>query len=193
MSRFGLKESYKGNPVVKSFLEQKHHRKLFEQAINEPSEENRERLDQEFKQFYTEVRLIKYLSVMLHNTATHFDKKNRLQHKRFPLTLDKPLKKEENHTLLDSIASEQIYKKFLTFNKYTSLEDYVDDPSLYAALECLTLKEKEVLKFVFVFDMKVTDIAKKMKVSHQTISKTKHKALTKLREYLLSAREREAL
>lgn len=182
----GFKKLYERNPVVRAFLQKKYHCKLLERAVSEPSEENNTKLDQVFKEFYAEIRLIKYVSVVIHNNASSFDKKNRLQHKRFPLSLDQPLKNYENHALIDFVASDQ--PQYVIFNKHTSLEDYVDDPILYAGLQRLTVKEKGVLKLVFVFDLTVTDIAKIMNVSHQTVSKTKHKALRKLREHFLDAR-----
>ena len=187
----GLKHLYDRHPVVRAFLQKKSHRQLLEKAVNEPSEENRAKLDQVFKEFYTEVRLIKYVSVVLHNTARTFDKKYRLLNKRFSLSLDEPLKNEEKGTLVDFVVSDEPQDPL--FSKHTVLEDYVDNPKLYAALQHLTDREKEVLKMVFVFDLKVTEIAKIMNVSHQAVSKTKLKALHKLRKYLQDACQEEAI
>lgn len=189
-----LNESQLGNPVVRSFLKKRGHSELFANAVNHPSEENKEKLDQAFKQFYTEIRLIKYLSIILHNTAINYDKRNRLQYDRYQLILDQPLKKEEDLSLIDTIKDDNSSQMFTIFSRDAdaSLEDYVDDPALYSALQRLTTREKEVLKLIFVFELRVTDIAKKMNISHQAVSKTKHRALQKLRDYLTEAHRRKS-
>lgn len=86
-----------------------------------------------------------------------------------------------------------VYPRNPLFSKHAALEDYVDNPKLYAAVQHLTDREKEVLKMVFVFDLKVTEIAKIMNVSHQAVSKTKLKALHKLRKYLQDSCQEEAI
>lgn len=67
-------------------------------------------------------------------------------------------------------------------NFFEELENQISDPSLYAAFINLTEREREILNFSIVQNMKDKEIANKLGVSQQSISKTKKVALKKLRE-----------
>lgn len=53
------------------------------------------------------------------------------------------------------------------------------------SLDKLTPKEKLIINYLYVNDMKVIDISKKLKISRQAVNKTKNNALRKIKRELI--------
>lgn len=70
------------NRLVQGFLSEKHHYDLFVEAVYDPSEENRQKVDQAFQQFCMEVRFVDYISKVLWRYARDYREKNMTYHKR---------------------------------------------------------------------------------------------------------------
>src|SRR5699024_1008239 len=61
-------------PILRSFLRDKNHYELVQQAVCSPTKENRQRVDEAFQSFYRSVKTLTYLSNLIHFNAINFDK-----------------------------------------------------------------------------------------------------------------------
>lgn len=180
-------QEFLSNPVMKAFLNNNEHLSIFATAICFPSKINKGNLNGKFKQFYLKLRLTKYLSTLLHYDSINFDKKKREQADRFPLLLDQPVNYvgEELTPLVDIIPSEGVVKEGeLIFLKSNSLEEHLTDIRLFEAMKVLTDRQKRILELSYIEQMSDRRISNELKVSQQSISKTRNKALLRIKEHL---------
>lgn len=180
-------QQFISQPIVKSFLNDSQNYELFKLAICEPTKSNKEKLDEEFKKHYTNARIIKYVSMLIHFSAIEYDKKLRNNQKRYPLTLDRPINSDEdNITLLDTISTND-YDPLEAIEKNSdllALTDYFSCRYLIAAINSLKPKQKLILKYKYVDNLKNIEIAEIFNDSPQNISKINKKTLKKIKEYI---------
>lgn len=120
-------------------------------------------------------RFIKYMASLIHYNSINYDKKRRKIVNRFPLTLDNDENLES--ALLASYDSEIIPP---------NLKDHITNRSLYEAYERLSEQQQQILSLAYVQGLNDREIAGIMRSSQQNISKHRLKALTKLRQQLVS-------
>lgn len=87
-------------PVVQSFLRNEKHRELVRQAICFPTRQNMRLVDEAFQAFYSNVIALSYLAKAVHSQAIDFDKAAQKHASREMLTLDQPLRAEEDEEVL---------------------------------------------------------------------------------------------
>lgn len=172
------------NPILKSFLEIGSNLKIFSEYLENPQPESKAYLESAFKDFYSEIRIINYISKIIYYSSIDFDKKHRAIQKKFQLVLDQPIFDHEKGqtTIKDTLLSEP---QFETLNEQQNLEDSITDFSMYQAFSVLTSREKMILTLCFIHCFTDTEIAKKIKVTQQAVSKTKKNALKKLKLKLI--------
>ncbi|WP_411844579.1 sigma-70 family RNA polymerase sigma factor [Schinkia azotoformans] len=85
---------------------------------------------------------------------------------------------EENITLIDNIAVLEAYD-YLINSKH--IEDYIENVELIKKLRSLSQHQKNILSMSYIDDLKDKEIAKMLCISQQAVSKTRNKALKKLR------------
>lgn len=85
--RSKIKEVTK-HPLVKNFLSNPRYERLFNHVLEHPDSEEAECLDREFKRFYKNIRMIKYINSMIRIFSVDFDKRVRKNRERFPLMID---------------------------------------------------------------------------------------------------------
>lgn len=166
--------NFLSNQVMTTFLKQKKHYLLLSEFLEFPNEENKEKLDQAFKKFFVEIRLIKYISSLIHYYSIGFDQKQRKDRERNLLILDRP--NEDGIAPIDLLAAEDTAEE-----KETSLLNLISDEKIAAGLKKLTKKELYVLNLFYVYGHSDTIIAKHLGVSQQSISKMRKRGLEKLR------------
>ena len=120
-----------------------------------------------------EKRFIGYISSMLHYNSIHFDKKIRKLSERYALVLD------------DIDVKDEAMEESNTESISEPLEEQISDPSLYAAFLRLTTREREVVNLSICKLLRDREIAQVLGVSQQSISKTRKKALEKLRKAII--------
>ncbi|MDF0725781.1 sigma-70 family RNA polymerase sigma factor [Cytobacillus sp. S13-E01] len=170
------------NPLLLSFLEDDEHRGLFKKYCSNPNIELKQKIDDKFITFYSKIRLISYFSKAIHFASQDFDKKQRLFQSRNQLLLNQPFSNEDGNetgTLLDSIADDRSEIKLEEL--FENLEDYIQEKSLYQAISSLTLKQKHILYLSYIKNLSDTHIAERLNISQQAVTKTKNKALVKVR------------
>ncbi|WP_336783471.1 sigma-70 family RNA polymerase sigma factor [Paenibacillus illinoisensis] len=120
-----------------------------------------------------EKRFIGYISSMLHYNSIHFDKKIRKLSERYALVLD------------DIDVKDEAMEESNTESISEPLEEQISDPSLYAAFLRLTTREREVVNLSICKLLRDREIAQVLGVSQQSVSKTRKKALEKLRKAII--------
>lgn len=141
------------HPIVKHFLSNPQHYRLFKNVMESPNEKDAKSLDEQFKQFYKEIRIVKYMNSMIRIFSIDFDKRVRKNQKRYPLTVDHP----EAGERLPSETGSDAFEAFLDLQD--DLSQHVQDYQLYQAIQNLTDKQKSVLTKVYLHGATMQEIA----------------------------------
>ncbi|MGO4529973.1 sigma-70 family RNA polymerase sigma factor [Paenibacillus sp. 2TAF8] len=123
-----------------------------------------------------EKRFIGYVSSMLHYNSIHFDKKIRKINERYALVL-------EDMEIRDEVLMTETDVAFGSI--VGILEEQISDPFLYAAFLRLTAREREIINLSICKVLRDTEIALILGISQQSVSKTRKKALEKLRTAIM--------
>lgn len=177
------------NTIIKSFLNDEKNEKLLLEVICYPTKENKELLDNEFKKFYSGIRFTSFISSTLYFNAINFDKQYRKVLNRYILTLDKPMKDEEDTSFKDMIADSQTEIQVEHIIKSDDITDYIEDPVLYEAILTLSDKQREVINLAYVKGLTDTEIGKLLNKSQQAISKMHKKALENIYKFIKEKEE----
>ena len=143
--------------------------------VQNPTQENRERLDNQFKKHFYIIRCISYFIKMIHFEARHFDKKQRKRNKIYQLTLDN--ENDRGQRNIELIAGEHIK----SYSK-EKLEQVISDPILYSAFLNLTDRQQRILNYIYTDNLQDTEISTVLGISQQAVSKAKKNAIVKLRK-----------
>lgn len=92
------KKVINNNPIIKSFLDNKDNYILVKKAVSNLTNKNMNRVDLAFKKHYEQVKIISYISKLIHFFSIDFDKKSWNINNTYLLTLDKPLSDQETKT-----------------------------------------------------------------------------------------------
>ena len=166
-------EELKENLLFQSFIQEEAHWRCFMEAYGSRDREALNRLNSLFHKYYTEIRFIAYVTKLIRYTAINFDRKRRVGHLRFPLTLDQPVGASDS-AWIDLIESP-------TCDGELAFEESIQQKSLYRAYSRLTSKQKEVLDLFYRFELSDTEIARAAGISQQAVSRRRKRALEKLR------------
>jgi RNA polymerase sigma factor (sigma-70 family) len=166
------------NRLFNAFIRSEKGEQLLKMYLSQPSNENLERLDEAFKIYYLKIKTFSYFSKTISFEAKHFDKKRRKIADRFLVILDSPIDEEENITMKDMIAD---YSQYVSNISLENWEDNITNEVIRNSIKVLTKRQKEVIKYSFFQNMRDKEIADKLGISQQAVSKTKKLALNKLR------------
>lgn len=180
-------EKYKkkmNEPIVRNFLKDKTYYNLFQSAIENPTEENISLLNQSFSNYYRKVKIINYISTLIHFYSIDFDKKVTLNKKRNVLTLDSPTVKQDYVAVkIDTGTSSQDDSTYISFeNNNDNLKDHISDEKLYTALNYLSAKQLTILNLIYLYGYSNKKVAETINVSEQTVSYNHKTALQKLKK-----------
>lgn len=172
-------------PIVESFLREDENYVLFKNAIIDPTEKNKQRLDLVFKQHYKKVKMISYISKLIYFYSIDFDKKISLNKQRQLLNLDTPISTEENNitSKLDVLASSKEDLTYLEFeNIQEDIQEHISNEVLFASLNFLSDKQLKILKLLYIINYNNKEVAELLGESEQTVSYNHKKAIEKLRQ-----------
>lgn len=177
-SNYKLLDNCKKDPLIKAFLSKEDNLNLVRETFENPSKENYELLDKNFRDYCLKARIISYFTKLIRFGAKHYDAKLREDNERYLLVLDvekddKKITKKEIIMVDNSIELEETHHK--------CLEDYIESPELFNAIKTLTNRQKQILFLSYVKQFKDIEIAETFQVSQQSISKNRNKALIKIR------------
>ncbi|WP_100397933.1 helix-turn-helix transcriptional regulator [Bacillus sp. FJAT-44742] len=171
------------NPVFKSFINDIERWELLREAVCFPTKENESNLNKEFQLHYGEIRFIKYLSKCIYWTALGHGKKEKQHRERNALYLLQKAGQEEDGELLliDFVKDENAEDDQRVFDYSKNLDDAISSPSLIEGLSKLKKQEKLVLRDYYAYGYTDKEIAKRLSVSQQAISKKRNRILKKLK------------
>ncbi|WP_165998730.1 sigma-70 family RNA polymerase sigma factor [Bacillus sp. Cs-700] len=167
-------EELKENLLFQSFIQKEAHWTSFMEAYESRDREALNRLNSLFHKYYTEIRFIAYVTKLIRYTAINFDRKRRVGHLRFPLTLDQPIGASDA-AWIDLIESPT------SSDEEPAFEESIQQKSIYLAFSRLTSKQKEVLDLFYRFELSDTEIARTAGISQQAVSRRRKRALEKLK------------
>ncbi|WP_342513956.1 hypothetical protein MKY34_04020 [Sporosarcina sp. FSL K6-1522] len=169
----------KGNDLIlDSFMSIGENKDIYKIYMVNPTNENKEKLDNQFKKHFYLVRCISYFIKMIHFESRHFDKKERAINQMYRLSLDK--ENESGQKNIELIADQQV--KDYSEEK---LEQVISDPALYSTLLSLTDRQRILLNHIYMDNMKDTEVAMILGITQQAVTKAKNSALSKLRKGML--------
>lgn len=168
-------------PVVRAFLEEEQHMKLLIESIVEPTTLNTEAVNESFRSFYMELRLVKYLSQLIHYYSIDVSKRYRRHFARHSYVMDQPLSDDHSLYLHDVLESKDPSVESLVTEGGQHLEEVIENPLLYKHFLALSDKQKQVLNLYFVDGFSHKVIAKRFGSTPQNISQIATRALAKLR------------
>ncbi|PEA55041.1 RNA polymerase subunit sigma-70 [Bacillus pseudomycoides] len=172
-------------PIVQYFLKEPKNYALFEQAITSPTEENKQRLDDAFKEHYKKVKMINYISKLIYFYSIDFDKKVSLNKKRYDLNLDAPINDEERNmtSKLEVLTSSQEDLTYLDYeNIQQNIKDHISNEVLLSALNHLSDKQVKILSLLYINKCNNKEVADILGESEQTISYHHKQAIKKLKQ-----------
>ncbi|MEI3612434.1 sigma-70 family RNA polymerase sigma factor [Pseudogracilibacillus sp. SO30301A] len=172
------------NEVIKSFLKQAKNEQLLAQVLMDPSKENINELDKEFKAYYLKIKVIKYISSLIHFYTIDFDKKNNQRSRRFMLMLDAPKQRndDDNTTNLIDVQPSKYTTESDYFDSMQTFQELIENAKLYNAYKELTSKQKKVLDLIYIQGYNTKEVARLYKETPQNISNIHKRALKKIKE-----------
>ncbi|AIY76694.1 sigma-70 family RNA polymerase sigma factor [Bacillus tropicus] len=179
------------DPIMRNFLKDSDNYGLFLNAMEKPTNDNKQLLDKAFKSYFKKVKIISYISNLIYFYSIGFDKKVSINNKRNILNLDKPITNEgENHTtILDLMSDDLTDITYMQFEKkQTHLKEHITDELLYEGLSLLSKKQLEILNLYYVHQYNNKQISRILSVSEQTISYNHKKALKTLKSQLIGGK-----
>ncbi|GAA0464227.1 sigma-70 family RNA polymerase sigma factor [Alkalibacillus silvisoli] len=167
------------DPILRSFLNTKSNYELFIRAKKHPCGENISKLNRAFKKHYTEIQLISYISQLINHYSRDFYRKKSREKYFYVYAF-------ENEYILDNKNFNQQLEnntqEVESLIEISSLLEAIQDQTIYETLIRLTDRQLLIINLHFVHQLSHTEIAEKLKVSQQSISKTIKKILNKLRD-----------
>ncbi|MED3725709.1 sigma-70 family RNA polymerase sigma factor [Priestia filamentosa] len=171
--------SLPNNSLLKHFFSSPSHQRKFENYQQNPSKQTKKELDQAFKCFYEEVRLVAYFSRFLSSEAITFKKKIQKYEYTHSFILDKPVFENNREPRINMIKDDSFFNYYHQHEEH--IEECITNEYTYHCVKMLTKREKTVLYLHFYVCLTNVEIAQKLAVSPQAISKMKKNALKKLR------------
>ncbi|MBM7109712.1 RNA polymerase sigma factor SigO [Brevibacillus laterosporus] len=162
------------NKIIANFLSREENKSLYDKVISNPLDTGAsEKLNESFIEYFGEIRLVKYFASLIEFSSINYSKKNReAEEKLVPIIFENDAK--------ETISNEDDY-----FTENNDLLEVIGNERLYIALTTLTDKEKLILKYLVIDGYDVSFISKKTHTTKQSVSKTKIRALNKLKKLLV--------
>ena len=162
--------------IFQGFLEHDEYRHIFIQAICFPGNQTFRKLDEAFKNHYTNVQFTQYLSKTLYWTSVQYDQYQREHKDNQPLIMD------NLHNIGISCYLHKDTSDTITETK--DLGTWSEDLTLTKALRQLTPKQQTVIIERYGYERTNNEIARLLNVSPQAVSRTHLHAIKRLRTLL---------
>ena len=166
------------NRIFSEFLENEKHKLIFTLSLF--SYKNyKSILDDIFREHIFEFKFISYLTTYFYYESVRFDKNIRSRNEKEYIVLDTPL--NEGGSIKDTIVSP---KQEPTINSGISIEDRFFNEKLANSFQVLTPHQRSILIMYYVEGYKDLEIAEKLSISPQAVSKSKKSAIHKLKQLM---------
>ena len=185
-------KSLLSNPIVRSFLQKKVNVHLLKKAIECPTKENKEKVDKAFKKDFFTIRFISYITSSMEYSTINFNKNVTTYQKRFPLILTEKEEGGERDMPLNDREAEMewiVEKEDLR----SGMEEYISDETIYSAILGLTLSQRTILTYAYLYKLSDTEIARILSTSQQYVSKTRKTALKRILTFTNKGRKEDGI
>lgn len=169
--------------IIQKFLSDDYHKKLYQLAAHNPTGANLQALDNAFKEFYGEIRMIKYISNSLYFNAVNFDKRYRLYAERNQLMREEDVQYNMQLMKMVSISMDPLESNAL--NEYDLIE-LVEDEAVLLAMKELTDTQRTILHAKYALHLADIEIAQVLNISQQAVSKSRNSSLKKIQKFIQS-------
>jgi len=186
-------EKHLQNPIIKSFLNIPENMDLLREVINKPSDASKKTLDEAFREYYFNIRFTTYLSQAIYFNAINYDKKIKLFSDRNQSILDRPLRGDQNGTLIDFLTSAEWKKGQDVQITSSNIGDHLTSQILFDGIQRLTDNQRQLLSLAYIYGMNDSEISIYLNKSQQAVSRSHRKALRKLREIIEADKEGRGL
>lgn len=179
-------KEFLSEPIIQNFLMSKKNLNLLKQAVCEPNTENNRALEIAFREFYADIRLRSYIATIIHRHAIYHDKSQRRRNYRFLLIFDSPLVNSEATatTYGETVPSKGTLEQITLTDERFQLDDLIDNTIFLKTYKSLSSLQQATLEMAYVQEMSDKEIADKLGCSRQAVTKTRNRALKKLRSQL---------
>ncbi|WP_448163577.1 sigma-70 family RNA polymerase sigma factor [Bacillus mobilis] len=180
-------------PIVRSFLQSKYNYNLFEEAITNPTPENKQILDQTFKSHFKKIKVIDYVSKLIHYYSIDLQKKITLNKQRNVLNLDSTVATKDGdmiskYDIITLDNEDNTYDKFI--QNEDNLQSHLSNELLIKSFFKLSKKQIKILNLFYLEEYTNKEIAKILGESEQTISYNHKSAIKKLKQSMQTEKER---
>lgn len=168
------------NPLIQGFLSNEANLSLLKEYILDPSYVNKAKVDEAFQIHYNQVRNTKYISNLIHFFSIDFDKRQRKQHEKDLLILDKNIS-SDSATIIKEIIPNYSQNNIPFEN---NLLDNVENENLIKSLKKLSDKQLIILDMIYLKRLPLKEISTMLQTTPQNISNHHRKSLKKLNQLL---------
>ena len=162
--------------IIHAFLKCPENKKLLVEYQNTNSAELKIQIDLEFKKFYQNYRILSYLIKVLHFESKHFDKQIRTHRNKNQLIIDSDINFTNIH--LDNFVTDPIALS-------EDITDHISSDNLFNCVRKLTNRQRDVISLFYVKQMTEKEIAKKLGITQQAVSKIRNNVLENIRKELM--------
>ena len=155
---------------------------LLHSCLDSPSSECWEKLEEAFSNFYFEVIFTKYLSSTIKFAYMDYERKRRRRAERNMAILDMDAHENQQETIGERYVSRNDDELLLLSRPDPQkMLDSLSNESVYRAFSKLTQNQKIILTLSYAMCCPDKEIAAKMSVTPQAVSKARNAALANLR------------
>jgi hypothetical protein len=171
------------NSIIQNFFTISHHVQLICQYLSSKSIEHLRELDVAFRHFLFQIRFIKYMSSLIKYATIDFIRKSKKDEKLNILIFDKQIDEQGDICLGELLFNFTVRreKEIIVTDPY-QFQESIEDDQLFAAFAILTKKQKVVVTLSYSACALDTEIASKLAVSQQAITKTRLSELNKMKK-----------
>lgn len=159
------------NNLIMGFLEDENNRYLYECYLEEPSDKNKEKVEEAFHIYAMKIKILSYFSRVFFFEAQRFDKKVR-QNNTLPLLDDDD----------DECINIELIHSYEELSGNLSLENYFEDERLSNIVSKLNENNKKLLYLLYIKEFDEAQVAAKLGITKQAVNKRKNNLLKKIKK-----------
>ncbi len=170
--------------IVQRFFSNPENLNLLYSFLKTSSPRSWRKLQNAFRNFYFEVRFTKYLSSTIKYGYIDFERQRRRREDRSVIIYDMEMCEESNRIFGDEIAIQHNIDQEQSRFEPQILMDAIGNELIYKAFSELTSNQKMILTFTYSCCFLDKEIADRMSISPQAVSKARKSALANLKKRL---------
>lgn len=167
--------------IVQRFFSFPEHCLLLSLFLNSQSPKYWRQLENTFCDFYFEIRFTKYLSSTIKYAFIDYQRKRKRREERNPVIFDMELYEENDQVFGEKYADPSINEEAYASPNPEKLLDSITNENVFKAFSDLTISQKKILTYTYSMCYLDKEIARKLSITPQAVSKSRNAALEKIR------------